>query len=377
MIKKIKRAGKIFFPALLVFYYAFGLSPEFAFATDVPDRIKFEIPKSDPVIVRQKIENNPLPLISLVAVGDLMMGSWVIDIVNREGYDFPFDSTRTIIKSADVAVANLEAPFSLTGTSFEKKYTFKVPPVLAQGIKNAGFDVLTLANNHMVDFGCEGVMNTRAALDSFGLFYCGAGANREQACSPVYVDCMGVKVAFIAFSLTFPKEFWADDTSCGTCFASERSLKRALAESEKNADVTIVSFHWGAEKMTVPKDYQIHLAHSSIDAGADLVLGHHPHVLQGIEIYKNKLIAYSLGNYVFGSFSRNSKDSIVLQTLISPQGLINAHVYPINVYNHEVGFQPRLVKGKERSRIIENLNGLSRDLNFGKNLIDQKGFIFP
>jgi poly-gamma-glutamate synthesis protein (capsule biosynthesis protein) len=328
---------------------------------------------------RLPLDTTPkLPLAHVAAVGDLMMSSWVIDKVNHFGVDFPFDSTRKLLSAADFAIANLEAPFTATGTVHkDKKFTFKVPPHFGRGLLNAGIDVVTLANNHMIDYGCEGLINTLSTLDSLGIAYSGGGIDRQTACAPVIVERKGKRIAFLGFSFTYPVEFWANSSRCGTCHPSEQQLQALIEKSKADADLVVASFHWGQEKRTTPKAYQTYFARKSIDFGADLVLGHHPHVLQGIEIYKGKLIAYSLGNYVFGSLSHNSRTSIVLSALLGPNGLIYARVFPIDVYNARVEFQPKLFYGTDRLKVIDELNEISAHLNNGESIIDAQGFILP
>jgi poly-gamma-glutamate synthesis protein (capsule biosynthesis protein) len=316
--------------------------------------------------------------IGIMAVGDLMMSSWVIDVVKKNGCDYPFDSTRSVIKKADFAIANLEAPLTAKGDRFEnKKFTFKTPPGFVKGIKNAGFDVVTLANNHILDYGCEGLLNTIKHLNHNGIAYCGSGGNKEKACRAVILEKMGLKVAFLGFSFTYPKDFWAGYDRCGTCHPSEEYFRELFHKYESQADFVIASFHWGQEKRTTPKEYQIYFAHLAIDLGADLVLGHHPHVLQGLEIYKNRLIAYSLGNYVFGSYSNTSKTSMLLYTALDHSGLIYARVYPISVYNAAVNFQPRELDFLSKSDEIKRINMISRHLNNDQNIIDNDGFVLP
>lgn len=336
---------------------------------------------TDRLITEQKplwLTPSAEPTITLAAVGDLMMSSWIIDVIQEHGVDFPFDSTRDFIQSADVAIANLEAPLTAEGERFaDKKYTFKVPPHFVSGIADAGFDVVTMANNHIVDYGCEGIMNTFAALQGAGIDHCGAGRNRAEACAPTIVDVNGIKVAFIGFSMTYPEEFWATNTRCGTCYPTEEVLYKSVTEAERIADLTVVSFHWGAEKYNSPRAYQLTYGRSAIDFGADLVLGHHPHVLQGLEIYKEKLIAYSLGNYVFASYSGSATTSMILRAKFNSKGLLLARIIPINVHNAEVNFQPLILQGQKKQEVLENLNAFSKPLNNNKILIDKDGYILP
>jgi len=318
------------------------------------------------------------PMLSIAAVGDLMMSSWIIDVVKEKGVDYPFDSTRALLRGADIAIANLEAPLTADGEPFEgKKYTFKVPPEFVSGIAAAGFDVVNMANNHSVDFGCTGVANTIKALESAGIQHCGAGENRERACAPSFIDVNGFRVAFVGFSMTFPDEFWATADTCGTCYPTDALLYDVISECEQQADLTVVSFHWGAEKFTAPKEYQINFGHKAIDYGADLVLGHHPHVLQGLELYKGKLIAYSLGNYVFASYSNVARTSVILKAKIDAGGLVLARLTPINVHNAVVEFQPTVLRGRAQSAVLDSLRNMSLPLNQGRNIIDDDGFILP
>ena len=359
----------------LTFCIACTIQTPFISAQEIPEKLFIEMELKDGRSKRMKnMDFRPLDIVEISAVGDLMMGSWVVDLVTKHSVDYPFDSTRSLLKSSDIAIANLEAPLTASGEKFENKtYTFKVPPMFAKGIKNAGIDIVTLANNHIVDFGCEGLRNTINSLDSEQIQHCGAGADKSDACQPVYIEHAGIRVAFISFSMTFPDEFWASNSSCGTCYPTEALLEQLVKTCNDSAGLTVVSFHWGAEKRTTPKDYQIFFAHKAIDLGADLVLGHHPHVLQGLELYKGKLIAYSLGNYVFGSFSRFAKTSIVLQALISPHNLLNARIWPISVDNYKVQFQPRQLRNEQAAAVIENLNELSRPLNGGQDIIGKDG----
>ncbi|MFQ5864994.1 MAG: CapA family protein [bacterium] len=314
--------------------------------------------------------------VSIVAVGDVMLGSWVTPLLNKEGSLYPFEPTLSVLKSGDVTIANLEAPFTVDGEPFEKKFNFKVPPKYAYGLKEAGFTVVTLANNHIMDFGETGLFSTMCALEYVGVQYCGAGWNLEQAVKPAVVEISGRRIALFGYSMTFPKEFYATEDSSGTAYPVPDLMVGTLKAWEDSVDFTVVSFHWSAEKLDIPKDYQIYFAHLAIDSGADLVLGHHPHVLQGIELYKNRLIAYSLGNFVFGSYSKDAVASIMLKTYLHDDGLFYAQCIPINVDNREVEFQPRILNGDRKAAVIKKLQRLSLNLNSGKNLIEDSGMIF-
>jgi poly-gamma-glutamate synthesis protein (capsule biosynthesis protein) len=327
--------------------------------------------------------------VSLAAVGDVMLGSWVITKLDSFGSGYPFEGTQHILQFADMAIANLEAPFTERGNQVEEKtFTFRVPPAHAVGLRDAGFDILHLANNHILDFGPEGLFDTIAILDSLSLSHIGAGENIRQAYAPVILERKTdggkrLRCGFLGFSMTFPTEFYASDSTAGTAFPYYARYLAALDSLRPRVDFMVVSFHWGTEKMVMPRPYQIEMAHLAIDHGATLVIGHHPHVLQGVELYRPRqsahygLIAYSLGNFAFGSYSRSSRFSVILKCVFDDNRLLYARCFPINVFNEEVEFQPQLLDSLAASAVIDSLNALSRPLNKDNNILSADGFIVP
>lgn len=327
--------------------------------------------------------------LSLAAVGDVMLGSWVVPLLDSSGATYPFLTTQNILQAADIAIANLEAPFTDRGEQVQdKEYTFRVPPRHAHGLKAGGFDVLHLANNHILDFGPEGLFDTMATLDSLALGHIGAGKNIDAAYQPVLIEREywggeKLRFGFLGFSLTHPEAYYAGKDKPGTAFPFRTRYLAALDALAPQVDIMVVSFHWGAEKMVKPKPYQIEMAHLAIEHGADIVLGHHPHVLQSLELYRPRpgarqgLIAYSLGNFAFGSYSPSSRTSIVLKCVVEAGGVLYARCLPINVYNDEVEFQPQFLQGVAATAVIDSLNALSRHLNDGQNIISPEGIIVP
>lgn len=329
-----------------------------------------EVPRRLPLL----FEKLPPPFISIAAVGDIMLGEVTPQYMQQYGIGYPFDSTRQILAEADLTMGNLEAAFSNSGTRFDKKFTFKVPPKYAPSLLLAGIDVVTLANNHILDFGLEALKNTIATLDSLGIAHCGAGVTYQEAIKPAVLERNGYRIAVLGYSLTFPEEFWANSHHGGTVFPHEHLLKRSIQQCDTLADLTIVTFHWGAELANYPKDYQKQIAHKSIDYGADLVIGHHPHVLQGLEIYKNRLIAYSLGNFTFSSYSRKTTESIILKAFLTRNGLLYAKAIPVCVNNDRVHFQPRRLVGAEADSVLAQLRRFSAPLK-NPAVIDDRGYI--
>lgn len=307
--------------------------------------------------------------ITIAATGDLMVGSWVQDVIEDSGYAYPFQNIDSILHDADIIFTNLEAPFGTSGEAFVKTYTFQVNPKLVNVLTAGRINMVSLANNHIMDFGAESLSETISLLREKHIKFAGAGMNLSQAREPALFQVNGKKVAFCSYTLTFPQEFWATDSTPGTCFPYHTFVYDDIRKMKVENDLVIVSCHWGQELQETPKKYQMELAHNLIDAGADIILGHHPHVVQGIEIYKNKLIAYSLGNFIFGSYSKSSRVSMILKILWAEEKLKDYEIIPINVFNEEVEFQPVPLLGKEKQDFLEKINKLSSELKLSPIVI--------
>ncbi|HEX9933834.1 MAG TPA: CapA family protein [bacterium] len=326
---------------------------------------------------RPAVPDSVHAVLSIAVVGDVMMEGSALSVIRREGPDYPFAAVRFLLDSADVAIANLEAPFGEGGHTFPKTFTFRVPPAFAPGLRSAGFDVLTLANNHILDYGPDLLFSTLTLLDTLKLSRCGAGRHSAEAELPAIVRRAGWTVAVFAYSMTYPEQFWATPKRCGTAFPKRDSLQKRIAAVRDSVDLVVVCFHWGQELSNRPHPYQREFARLSIDAGADFVVGHHPHVLQGFELYKGKPIAYSLGNFVFGSNSESCRESAIVKAFFTRDGFHHAEVFPISVHNRIVRYQPRILEGEGRKRTIGFLNAISRPLNSGRNLLSESGVLMP
>ncbi len=313
--------------------------------------------------------------ITIVATGDTMLGSWVEQVIADSGYDYPFRHIRKFLGDADVFFTNLEAPFGTGGEPFPKKFNFRVNPDLVKVLNAGKINLVSLANNHVMDYGQSCLQETIASLEEYHIHYAGAGMNVQQARQPAILEVHGVKIGFLAYSLTFPEEFWATDSTAGTCFPYEDYVFKDVAELRKKSDLVIVSCHWGQELRRTPKEYQILFAHQLIDKGADVVLGHHPHVIQGVEFYKGKLVAYSLGNFIFGSYSEKATESLILKVKWNRKMVMKFQILPISVYNKEVEFQPNPLTGAARQAFLMNFKQLTMELNHDSVGISSDGFL--
>jgi len=297
--------------------------------------------------------------IVLNAVGDIMMAGSGVSVYKKLGYDYPFAATKAELQRGDIAVGNLESPVARGGRAFtEKRYHYRSAPQAAAALREAGFSVVTLANNHMMDFGPSALAETRRHLENSGIACTGAGQSLAAARQPAVVQVSGRKIAFLAYSFTYPDTFYATVNRPGTAPGLARYFREDIARAREMADYVVVSFHWGEENATRPKTYQVSAAHRAIDAGADLVLGHHPHVLQGIERYKNGVIFYSLGNFAFGTASRSARTSVIARIHLE-NGLKSVELVPLNVLNRDVHYQPKVLTGKEGKVVIDQLARLS------------------
>lgn len=296
------------------------------------------------------------------AVGDIMLAGSATATLKRLGYGYPFAAVSAELHNGDIAVGNLEAPIARQGIEFtEKRFRFKAHPAAAAALKKAGFSVLTLANNHIMDFGLPALEETLGNLDVNGLRYTGAGGTLRAARVPAVIKVNDRSVAFLAYSLTFPEEFYAAGDRPGTAPGYPRFFREDIARAKKESDFVVVSFHWGTEGAATPSSYQQVAAHAAIDAGADVVLGHHPHVLQGVEQYEGGIIFYSLGNFVFGSMSRTAVSSIIARITLD-DGVATVELVPLTVDNREARFQPRPAAGRKGEAVIQHVRRISRDL---------------
>ena len=300
--------------------------------------------------------------LTLAFTGDIMMGGSASYKLKTEGPDAFFIHTAPYLKQADIVMGNLEGPLGTSGQKCpHKKYNFLIDPSCAPGLARAGFTLMTLANNHIMDFGPEALRSTIIALEEAGLKHAGAGSNLEEARTPAWLELKGHKVAVLAYSRTEPVEYWAAESRAGCAAALEQTMREDITGAKaRGADLVIVVCHWGQEKKTKLRFYQPELAHMAIDAGADAVVGHHPHIWQGLEVYHGKPIAYAIGNFCFGSLSTSTVQSGILYLNFDGKNRwIGGRVLPLNVNNYQVQFAAQPMKEKQAGKFLEYLRGLS------------------
>jgi len=279
------------------------------------------------------------PLV-LAAAGDVNLGDGVAAAIAAHGPRHPWLAVAPLLRSADVATANLECAISTRGSPVPgKPFTFRgSPESLAAASRFAGLDVMSVANNHSLDFGAAAFLDTVREARRAGLLLAGGGIDLARARSPAIVRAGGLRLAFLGYSDIPPFDFHATRTQPGTAPASPDLIAADVRVARRRADLVVVWFHWGIERTTVPGARQRELAAAALGAGATLVLGAHPHVLQPVERRGRMLVAWSLGNFVFVPHSPGTDRTGVLLVRLDARGVRGHAFRPARI----VGVQPRL-----------------------------------
>lgn len=275
--------------------------------------------------------------VTIAAVGDIMLARGVSDAISSEHPDGPFADVREILQSADLTVGNLECVVSDQGEAGQKSYTFRAPLLAASGLAAAGFDLVSLANNHSLDFGPDALLDTIERLRASSVEAVGGGRDDIEAYGYRVLVRNGVRAAFLGLAEVpsdgaYDAQVWAATAEKpGIAWVDGERLAATVRDAAEAADLVVVMFHFGVEGSPEPSGRQRQLAHTAVDAGASLVLGSHPHVVQEIEEYHDGLIAYSLGNFVFDGFEGAANDSGILLVTFERDGSISWRVEPVSI----------------------------------------------
>jgi len=296
---------------------------------------------AEPLAPAVTIPEVKIPEVSFISVGDVMLARKLNRLIDQNGIDYPFLQVKEMLASADITFTNLESPLSTQGKKLPGKgIWFRGNPENVEALLGAGFDVVSLANNHALDYDSPALLETLDLLRSKGIQPVGAGKDINEARSAGLVEAQGIKFAFLAYSemadmfwsYQYPRRLKATQDTPGIAPLVTDDVAADIAAVRPEVDYVIVSLHWGVEYQHLPEDYQRELAHKLIDAGADVVIGHHPHCLQGVEVYKQGLIAYSLGNFVFDqNWSEKTKEGLLLRMTFTPAEWENAELLPVYI----------------------------------------------
>ena len=299
---------------------------------------------------------------TLIAVGDIMLNRGVGNRIAKFGPKFPFEPTVDLLRGCDIAFANLESQISTLGKPMKRKEIhFRAEPNSVLGLMYAGIDVVSLANNHALDYGDAALFETMDILAKNGIAYVGTGMNFSAAHRAANFVSNDIKISFLAYSANFYLTVEATQEKVGVAVIREKELAADIKQAKKWADIVVVSFHWGWEYSDHPTDDDRTMAHLAIDSGADLVIGHHAHVIQGVEAYKGGLICYNLGNFIFDQRGTRTRRGLILRCDYSKSGLAKAELLPI--YIHPKDFRPEPAAGRIGASILWEVKKLSRNLN--------------
>ena len=292
---------------------------------------------------------------SIIFVGDIMLSRGVAQkIKEHNDYNYPFLKIGDYLKSADFVFGNLETSLIKGREISSGEMVFRADPELADVLKSFGFAVVSLANNHTMNFGKAALENTLITLLKAGVEYAGAGSSALEAYNPGIIEKNGISFAFLAYtdSDVVPVSYFATATTAGVALMDINKMAEAVKLAKQRADLVIVSMHSGIEYKDYPNNRQTNFARAAVTAGADLVIGHHPHVVQTAEQYKGKYIFYSLGNFIFDQQWWKTKEGIALKIIFNKQGV--RRIEPQAVYIEDFS-QPTLLSGEAARKVISRL----------------------
>lgn len=281
--------------------------------------------------------------ITLMFVGDIMFDRGTEWMVNKHGkgdFKFLFLKIADDLNKADILFGNLESIISDKGTKVGSIHSFRADSKAIQGLTFAGFDILSVANNHIFDYGREAMEDSFKRLKEANIDYAGGGFNEKEAHSSMIKEVSDTKIAFLAYNNLGSKHWKAEGDRSGIAWLEKERLAEDIREAKRYADIIIVSMHFGQEYQSKSNSEQKFFAHLAIDSGTDLVVGHHPHVVQEVEEYKEGYIAYSLGNFIFDQgFSKETMQGLLLKVIVEDNRI--KEVSSINIKINKF-FQPRL-----------------------------------
>lgn len=315
-----------------------------------PDTVQAAL-ESVPITRINQVANPQDPTVTLMFGGDVTLSDAFAELVGQD-YDWAFAELEEY-RQADVAMVNLEGTLTRAETPLpDKQFHFKADPESVNVLTSGGVDIVTLGNNHAMDYEAVGLEETMATLDRAGIYHIGAGQDIQEARRPEILEVKGQRIAYLGY---YDADLHAaGEGTAGTNPRHNQRVAEDIKAIRNQVDWVIVNYHWGEELADYPGDWQIELAHFTIDQGADLVVGHHPHVLQGTEIYQGRPIVYSLGNFIFGGNSRSDYNTAALKVSLRDKQM-KVELLPIAVKK----YQPHVLTGDRGKEILDHVQQIS------------------
>lgn len=307
------------------------------------------------------------PAISLTAVGDIIPGRHVAEQMAKRGVEWPFKLIAPVVNGADITYGDLECPLT---NRYEVPYSgmdFVAPAKTIAGIKMLGLDVVTLANNHSTNFGRPALTDTIKLLETNKIAYAGGGNNYDEAHRPALAEAGGTRFAFLSYngikgsldaSAVEPGVAWINILPWYPDSEQDfETVEADIREARKQADFVVVGIHWSKEYEYHPNSSMVTLARRACDAGADMVIGQHPHSIQSLESYKGKLIAYSLGNFIFDQrFSEQVRQGVVMKCELRKNVVVSVEFVPYRINN---ACQTVPLNGSSGQKVLDKLFEIS------------------
>jgi len=293
------------------------------------------------------------PPLDLLVGGDVMLGGRARALLRVQQARYPFEGVRPLLDRAAAVLANLEGPLARRAVRQERRFSYRVAPATAEALAKAGVRLVTLANNHLMDCGREGVLETLQALADAGIAVVGAGVDRGRAHQPAILATANGTVGVLGYY--WNRRCAATGRLPGGAMDDAASLERDIPALRPRVDLLIVTTHWGVPYERAPGEAERNRARLAVDLGADAVVAHHPHVIQPLEIYRGRPIFYSVGNFAFGS--GNSKAEGLLVGFRNEPKRLTVEVYALYVKNRDprVKYQPKLLRHGSARRALEKL----------------------
>lgn len=341
------------------------------------DKEKKSLVRQEKIIPEAPSQEKKTNSLRIFLGGDVNF-SWEIEKTLAEGKD-PFFFVKGIMREADLTIVNLETTIATNGTPQTKTHVFRSPPSVLHWLTNAGVDVVSLANNHAMDYGSVAMLEMREHLTNYGLLFAGAGKNWEEAIRPVIITQIGITIGILCAGFQKPEELMATAKRPGTAGLRWKKIVSMVSNLSQEVEYLLFFVHWGWEYVVPPLDSeQVSNAYAIIDAGADVIVGHHPHIIQAFEIYKGKPIFYSVGNFLFPQWRiKEARPAIaVVLDITKEEGKIKTTPYLLPLYRLSNTLQTVIASGKESEEVWEIVS--NRSLLRGTNWTlqpERKGWV--
>jgi len=306
--------------------------------------------------------------ITLLAVGDIMLGDspvcygfGVETAIEKFGPIYPFQHVARELQNGDIVLGNLEvaiSAFDKTKDSFDN-IQFRGQPQAVLGLAEAGFNILSIATNHAMQHGRKGLEDTIAILKKHNIKFTGVEVPEKQIKNHSFIQVNGYRFCFMGYNFR-PQQYFIDPPLWKKPYLE--LIKRDIDQVQDEVDYLVVSLHWGDEFIDYPSPQQVELAHSLIDHGVNIIIGHHPHILQGVEKYNGGVIAYSLGNFIFDMWQYRLRKSMILKCTISKTLGIDFQIIPVIINKNH---QPQIIRGQSGENIKQEIEKLSKKINNG------------